>query len=120
MMAAAKIQGSSVAPMVRGHEEAQSEAALVGVQADEAWANERLHRQQVNSSFRNCPLSHRAQKGLLAARRYLLSYCFGTGGGAVVPPNQPAAYAIATNITITATTPYQRRLSLKSIVHLPR
>jgi hypothetical protein len=31
------------------------------------------------------------------------------------PPNQPAPYAIASIITITTTTPYQRRLSLKSI-----
>src|SRR5438876_5990066 len=45
-----------------------------------------------------------------------------TFGGACIPPNQPIAYASTSNITITttATTPYQRRLSLKSIVHLPR
>jgi hypothetical protein len=42
------------------------------------------------------------------------SYCCGAGVG--VPPNQPAAYAITSNTTITATTPYQRRLSLRSIV----
>ena len=42
------------------------------------------------------------------------SYCCGAGGG--VPPNQPAAYAMTSNTTITTATPYQRRLSLKSIV----
>ena len=42
------------------------------------------------------------------------SYCCGAGGG--VPPNQPAAYAMTSNTTIATATPYQRRLSLKSIV----
>src|SRR5262249_49018760 len=39
----------------------------------------------------------------------------GVSGGVGVPPNQPNAHAITSNITITPTTPYQRRLSLKSI-----
>lgn len=41
-------------------------------------------------------------------------YCCGTCVG--VPPNQPAAYPITSNTTITAATLYQRRLSMKFIV----
>jgi hypothetical protein len=42
------------------------------------------------------------------------SYCFGVGVS--VPPSQPPAYPITNKTTITAITPYQRLLFLKSII----
>src|SRR6266545_2040809 len=101
-------------------------------QLHEGWRIDRPHRAAITFSLFHLRFFPRPAGeswrlfSFGAGGRYQFSrvYCcvgvgVGVSAGVGVPLNQPAAYAITSNTTITPITPYQRRLSLKSIGRPP-